>query len=378
MIEEALKILSEKIHQDNELFQTVLSGDDFEKTILTKFNELITSNPELGIKNVEHNGSHSFPDLKVTFTNDSIYGVEIKFSASGNWKSKGNSVFESLSNKEQDEKAYKEIYVFFGRKPKPKEELSSLEVKFAPYGLSVDRIEVTHSPRFSINMANSKSNLSKLFGTTGTYAEFRIKSNHEKNDLLREYFSKTIEKGSSDKWYLPKISNEDIVNVEPILFSTLSIPQQRRILAESFILYPKDLFGKQANYTRVASHMISEHFVYGTSLRDCFSAGGKTVILEKEIKYPRILMTFYTLTPTIMELLLNPPYDNFEEDCFSIWDESFNDNPNIQIDKNIDLETNYEKIITHFKPLMEIQSVETDKKTDINIDLRKFYFRKEE
>ncbi|MDF0728051.1 hypothetical protein PY093_15370 [Cytobacillus sp. S13-E01] len=378
MIEEALKVLSEKIHLDKELFRTVQTGDDFEKIVLNKFQELITSKPELNIKNVEHNGSHSFPDLKVTFTNDSIYGVEIKFSASGNWKSKGNSVFESLSNKEQDDNAYKEIYVFFGRKPKLKEDLCSLEVKFAPYGSSVDKIEVTHSPRFAINMAKSKSNLSNLFGSDGTYAEFRIKSNQEKNDLLREYFSKNIEEGSSDKWYLPKISNEDIINVEPILFSTLSIPQQRRILAESFILYPKDLFGKQANYARVASHMISEHFVYGTSLRDCFSAGGKIIILEKEIKYPRILMTFYTLASTIKELLLNPPYGNFEEECFFIWEESFNDNPTIIIDKNSDLATTYQKIISNFKPCMAIQSVETDKKTDINIDLTKFYFHKEE
>lgn len=378
MIEEALKVLSEKIHQDKEMFHTVQNGDEFEKTVLIKFNELVTSNPELNIKNVEHNGSHSFPDLKVTFANDSIYGVEIKFSASGNWKSKGNSIFESLSNKEQDDKAYKEIYVFFGRKPKSKEELFSLEIKFAPYGSSVDRIEVTHSPRFAINMAKSKSNLSNLFGADGTYAEFRIKSNQEKNDLLRKYFSKTIEEGSSDKWYLPKISDEEIINVEPILFSTLSISQQRRILAESFILYPKDLFGKQANYTRVASHMISEHFVFGTSLRDCFSAGGKTVILENEIKYPRILMTFYNLASTIKELLLSPSDGNFEEKCFSIWEESFNDNPKILIEKDSDLATTYQKIINNFKPCMEIQCVEADKKMDINIDLTKFYFHKEE
>lgn len=374
MIEVALETLAKQINLDKELFNTIQDFNHFENLVLNKFKELIVSMPELNIKNVEHNGTHSFPDLKVTFANNSIYGVEVKFSASGNWRSKGNSVFESLSNKEKDEKAYKEIFVFFGRKPKPKEKLYSLEVKFAPYGSSVDRIEVTHSPRFAINMSQTKSNLYSLFGHYGSYTEFRIKSNEEKNDFLREYFSKTTKETGTDKWYLPKVTNGEVLNIQPIPFKSLNESQQKMILAEAFILFPKDLFRRKADYSRVASYMISQHYVYTTSLRDCFSAGGKDIILERDIEYPKILQTFKNLNSVINKLLLDPPYDNFEEKCFLSWNESFKKDTSILIDTDIDLLTNYQRILKNLNPSMEIRNKNKNNITTVvEINLEKFY-----
>ncbi|MFL7939210.1 hypothetical protein ACKA0G_01465 (plasmid) [Priestia megaterium] len=371
MIEKVLKLIAERIMDIEEITEIVKNGQEFEDFVFEEFKKLKTGSPDLHIRSVEHNGAHSFPDLKVIFENGNAYGVEVKFSASGNWKSKGNSVFESLSNKKQDDKAYKEIYVLFGRKPKPKEGLTNYQVKFAPYGSSIDRIEVTHSPRFAINMERSAHNSSDLFGESETYADFRVKTNEEKNELLRKYFNQLTKDRPADKWYLPKFSNEQEVSVEPILFSSLNSSEQKRIIAESFILYPDDLFGIQANYSNIAANMISNHFVYAPSLRDCFSSGGKIIIHEEHIEYPKILKIFCDHMNTIKELLRNPPYENFEENCYFSWEKSFNKYPGIIFNKANDLESSYELIIKHFKPIMEIRNTDTEIKE--SIDLSKFY-----
>lgn len=375
MIEEFLKRIAERIQQNPSLKNSIKDGDSFEKHVYKEMKNFATSANDLNVTSVEHNGSHAFPDLKVTFSNDIIYGVEIKFSASGNWNSKGNSVFESLSNKESDDNAYRDIFVLFGRKPKIKEEIPHLEIRFAPYGLSVDRIEVTHSPRFSINMNKQEYNLTELFGKDNTYADFRIKTNEEKNELLRAYFQQSTKKDAPDKWYMPKLSYEDLESVEPILFSSLNIIQKQQIIAESFILFPFDLFKKKANYVNVASNMISRHFVYSTALRDSFSSSGKTVILEKDIYYPRILMTFHIHAGKIKEILRNPPYENFEDDCHNAWEKALHDNSieQISFDKEDDIELSFEKFVKHFNPQLEIQHVITEDKEDIFIDLSMFY-----
>ncbi|MCY8268728.1 hypothetical protein MOC48_20570, partial [Bacillus haynesii] len=259
MINEFLNAIAKSIEQNKSLYHEIKDGVSFEKHVFAEMKKFSVITNEFNVSKVEHNGSHSFPDLKVTFSNNTIYGVEIKFSASGNWKSKGNSVFESLSNKELDDRAYKDIYVFFGRKPKAREDIQNLEVRFAPYGSSIDKIEVTHSPRFSINMNQKESNLMNLFGLDNTYADFRIKKNEEKNKLLRTYFQQVTKKSSFDKWYMPDSTGEE-PTVEPLLFSSLKEAQRQQIIAESFILFPFDLIRKKAYYMNVVPYMISKHF----------------------------------------------------------------------------------------------------------------------
>ncbi|MCY7858142.1 hypothetical protein OZL46_06505 [Bacillus sonorensis] len=374
MINEFLNAIAKSIEQNKSLYHEIKDGDSFEKHVFAEMKKFSVITNEFNVSKVEHNGSHSFPDLKVTFSNNTIYGVEIKFSASGNWKSKGNSVFESLSNKELDDRAYKDIYVFFGRKPKAREDIQNLEVRFAPYGSSIDKIEVTHSPRFSINMNQKESNLMNLFGLDNTYADFRIKKNEEKNKLLRTYFQQVTKKSGFDKWYMPDSTGEE-PTVEPLLFSSLKEAQRQQIIAESFILFPFDLIRKKAYYMNVVPYMISKHFVYSSALRDSFSASGKTVILENEIKYPRILMTFYNHVTKIKEVLRNPPYESFERDCHISWEKAKIEHPQIPINLNKEdsLEYSFEQIIKNYKPEMEIFEIKTNSTFITNIDLSKFY-----
>lgn len=371
MIEKLLAFIAEEIENDLDLPKKIKDGDCFENYVYEEIKKIAAKPNKFDLLSVKHNGVQSFPDLKVTFTNNIIYGVEIKFSVLGNWRSKGNSVFESLSNKNANENAYTDIYVFFGRKPRKRENIVNLEVRYAPYGLSIDRIEVTHSPRFAINMQNQEHNLVELFGEDSTYADFRIKSNEEKNELLRNYFNKINE--DEDKWYMPRISEKDITTVEPIQFSSLSKKQRKRIVAESIILFPTDILRTTAKYSNVGLNMISKHFVYSTNLRDNFSASGKVIINERNIKYPRILKTLKDHSQDIKSLLRNPPYEDFDKQCYETWSKSFADNRTIQFDPEDTLEYSFEKIIKYFKPQMKIEDVSTGEEKIIQIDLEKFY-----
>lgn len=372
MIEEFLNELKELIEKDKTLYSSIESGEKFEKHVISEMEELAK---DRGFE-IFHNGKHSFPDVTIIFSPTEIYGVEIKFSASGNWKSKGNSVFESLSSKEED--SYKEIYILFGRKPKPKEDKDTIEIKIAPYGTSIDKLEVTHSPRFSINMNDAEFDLSDLFGSTENYAEFRIKTNEEKIKLLQEYFKTSAKKDSTSKWYLPSEAEieSNVYNSQPILFSSLDSNIKQKIIAESFILFPYDLLNSSANYKNVALNMINEYFVYTSSLRDHFTANGRAQFdFNNTYEYPKILKTFFDHSPIINDILENSSINGIEDKCYAMWKEAF---PSelfdvIESSEEKNIGKIYKNIIENLSPEFCVKNLETEKDEKIKVDLTPFY-----
>ncbi|MCY8516672.1 hypothetical protein [Bacillus atrophaeus] len=368
MIENLLASLKNRIESDNSIFQSVNSGMDFEKYVIRNLDELKINRNDFGFK---HNGPHSFPDLTIKFPDGSLFGLEIKFSGSGNWYSKGNSVFETHSNKENDEElAYKEIYILFGRKPKPQENKTNCEIRYSTYSNSIKKIEVTHSPRFAINMSNEKQDIFTVINPKDTYLKFRMKSPSEKNEFIKKYFSKLTKNNNQDKWY---ITNEDETQIKPMNFSRLNRTEKSRILSESFILFPYDLFQKEADYSEVGANMITRHFVYSTSLRDSFSAGGKIQIFENsDIRYPKILNTFREKQEDIKRLLKNPQ-DNLEDVCFKTWESRLKESTLIKIDKSLSLLENYSNIIFNLKPEMKIGRINTKEESIKKIDLSLFW-----
>lgn len=353
-IVQLLDHVKHKVEQNTDLTLLLNTGEEFESHIQSLVEEYC-STEEISVK---HNGKHSFPDLSITFNNSTTFGLEIKFSASGNWYSKGNSIFESISENIE----YKDIYVIFGRKPKSKEP-QSIEIKYDLYGNAIDRIEVTHSPRFSINMNTQDKDLNELFGETLTYAEFRTKTNAEKNDFLRNYFSINKDK-LGDKWYFSDsdVDNKEPLKIQPLNFSKLEPKFKNRLIAEAFILFPNDLLRNTANYDSVAKHFITQHFVYSSSLRDSFSAGGKTTIFDDKILYPKTIKIFYDNKELIKELLENPPYDNFATLCCENWSK-ISDSEVIASDavtnESCSLLESYSNIIKNLKPTLEIKTIKT-------------------
>lgn len=373
MINQFLKDLTDVIQKDTEIFEEIKKGEQFEKYVIKKMETM--ENPLFKNIQIEYNGEHSFPDVKVTFSKDEVYGIEIKFSASGNWKSKGNSVFESLSHKGAG--SYKEIYVLFGRKPKSKEKIELFQVKVAPYGSSIDKLEVTHSPRFSINMNEEGYDLRSLFGDKANYANFRVKSNEEKNKLLKNYFKEMYKDDPSSKWYLPSEEIEiEQYNSPPILFSSLKHSIKEKIIAESFILFPYDLLKNQANYENVAFNMINEYFVYSTSLRDNFSANGREKFSEdNKFEYPRILKTFQNSSATIENILKSPSTNGFEDKCYSIWQNTLSEEQlkSFEFSKEKKIEEQFKKILETYKPSFRVKNLDTSEEEKIDITLKNFY-----
>lgn len=371
MIIDLLNKVKEEIEADSEIFSKITKGEEFEEYVTTKF---IHHSKASSNVTVEFNGKHAFPDLSITLPGEKKYGIEVKFSASGNWRSKGNSVFETQSNKSID-KGYEEIYVFYGRKPKLKEDTSFIKVKWASYGASIDRVEVTHSPRFSINMGDEENNLESFFGDL-TYASFRILENDVKREKLQKHFQEISQSKGGNKWYLPQLSEENPEHVSPTIFSSLDMSDKDKIIAESFILFPFDLFRPQANYQNVAVNMITKYFVYSTSLRDCFSSKGKVQIFNTEkTQYPRMLKRFKDLEKNIKVILEENDSDEFKDKCLQVWKKQIKELKlkNINIKEQDSLKTSYEKIITNFKPYMKVREVAGKKEINKQLDLKKFY-----
>ncbi|MDC6269270.1 hypothetical protein [Lysinibacillus fusiformis] len=359
MIENILDDLKNLIESNEDLLESITNGEEFEGLVYNELQKIHT------IK-VIHNGIHAFPDLDINLSGK-FYGLEVKYSDSGNWRSKGNSIFESLTTKT----SYEEIYVFYGRKPKKKEAIKHIEVRYAPYGKSIDKIEVTHSPRFAINMNASEGAIETLFNKYENYAKFRMLPNEDKNEFLREYFELSKEK-LGNKWYInttqsPTQSNE-IPNLEAIPFTSLSNELQAQIKAECYILFPSYLFRSRADYSPIFPYMISKHFVYTSSLRDMFTSGGQ-VLLSDGSWYPKMLLTFQEVNSVIKDILMNPLDEDFSQACFNNWVNQF---PDMSFDSEVSLLENYETIIETFKPEMFITN-SNDEVVKVKINLNNFW-----
>lgn len=295
------------------------------------------------------NGKHAFPDLIVVI-NDKNIGLEVKFSASGSWSSNANSVFESISNKEEN--AYDDIYVIFGRKPKINENKDNLEVRINKYSNIISSIAVTHSPRFLIDMnTRDESFFSEL---DVSYEEFRKFDNNKKNLLLREYFAnKNKEK---DKWYIPLQINKDEDNILPQRFSSLDENQKKKLIAEAFILFPTDLFRKRAIYFNVEDYFLNRYFIISSSLRDHFTAGGKADLNnESHVKYPK-MVTVYKNVERIIDELLEDPSEEFINYCYSSWNKQKE-----LIELGINSETNIKNAFNTIKTKLAIKIEIEDK-----------------
>lgn len=349
-INSLLEELKKKIEADPNYLKCA-SGDDFENCVQECLDLLHKERIFPAV--FEHNGAHAFPDLTIFCGDGKRYGLEIKYSQSGNWHSNGNSVFESISNKNKFFDSYEEIYLIFGRKPKARESIDHLEVKYNKYSEVISRIEVTHSPRYAIDM-NFESD-GKFLGTDKKYEEFRLLSTEEKNQILREYF--TAHREGENKWYIPissSISSEDgDVSVGVTLFSSLLEPQKKKLIAEAFILYLNFLFKyPSADYGPIAKYYANEYFVADSSLRDKFSSKGKVDIFNDGNRYPRIYQTFRDYIDYIKDVLRNPTPD-FVEKCYETWIHE-QDYAGIQFNEMDPIDVSFNKIITNYKPYPKV------------------------
>ena len=242
---------------------------------------------------------HHFPDMDLEL-NGSLYGLELKSRNNGTWDTNGNSVFESISDND-----YEEIYLLFGSKVK---DADKILVKYAPYWACTSSINVTHSPRFKINMDTDSS----VFSSSTDYHNLRGMSEVEKIAFLQDYLKNNT---AGIKWFVP----QDSESVKPISLNSLDADLQARIKAEIFVLFPQDLISSgKAKYTRATEFLLTHYFYYSSSLRDFFSAGGQWTY--EDVGFPKMLENLAMLKPQITYVLENANHE-FMELAYSSWQE---------------------------------------------------------
>ena len=256
-----------------------------------------TISPQLKFK--MHFGHH-FPDLTV-WINNQKYGIELKSRNNGTWVTNGNSVLESISDD-----GYEMIYILFGTS-NTKIGTPTIKVRYAEYWTVTSSINVTHSPRFKINMNTNES----VFESKEQYNALRTYSIEEKIDFLQEYLQENTD---GVKWFSsPKQT------IMPTPLNALPKKRREQILSEVVILYPQDFIRQsQCEYSRGSEYIIATHYCYSSSFRDFFSAGGRWAYNQK-ILLPKILKVLHTHRSSILNTL-KEANDDFKELAYNSWE----------------------------------------------------------
>lgn len=231
----------------------IQSSRDFEKTVYnalcsaaegTKFEEKISETSET-----------EFPDIVA----GELYGVEVKRTKSKRLTTSGNSIFEQTRDD-----MVKFIYIVIGNRN---------DVVWRRYEETLEKIVVTHSPRYLIN-ANASTTVFEEMGIS--YDAFRNLDQQAKMDRVRPLYAER------SLWWLSQA-----VTTQPIrFFSSLSRKERDFLAAKSMILCP-EIFDKSRphKYQRVSVIALSMGVVV-PNVRDLFSAGGRESMDGQE--YPQV------------------------------------------------------------------------------------------
>lgn len=265
---------------------TSSSNNGFETLVSEILKQLgyLDTHPSVNSVSVILNFGHHFPDITV-YLGDGVrihkYGIELKSTQSSSWAINGGSFFESLTDPD-----YQEIFVFFGKIRKGKED--HYTVKYKPYWESLSNIVVTHSPRYLIDMDKS----SVIFHSFSEYQNVRNLDKSGKTRWVQQYLRENAGTGT---WYLPD-------QIPPQEFSLISNQQKQRLIAEAYVLFPADLLKpRSANYKRISEFWLEQYYVYTTNIRDKFSASGKQFL--HGILVPHTIFTLANHSRIIRQLL---------------------------------------------------------------------------
>ncbi len=247
---------------------------------------------------------YKFPDIVV----NRFYGVEVKTTRQGHWKSTGNSVLEStrVENVER-------IYICFAKLSDP------VGFKYRLYQDCLYDIAVTHSPRYLIDMELNRGD--SIFDKIGiSYDELRKRDNPVRPFI--EYYRSISKRGEEPWWLEGKGMPEMVLKPTVSLWSYLSTEEQVSLRNEAMALFPEILGKGRTKYQRVAAWLVAKYGVVDASLRDRFSAGGKVDLevggcLYREL--PRVFLHFKENARDIVEVVKKLASDEARH----YWDLSF-------------------------------------------------------
>lgn len=235
-----------------------------------------------------HVGGRRFPDIVFEGTR---YGVEVKTSKQG-WQCLGNSVLASTRLEGVDK-----IELVFGSGTAP------ASVRSADYKDCVASVEVTHSPRYVLDM--------NLGPTEGYFANanFSFEQILKASDPIALVVQEAKARLGDGEWLWWMGDRPEGSAPSPIVirkWSVLPKKERSRLIGRAFAFFPETLKPSRADYDRIALWLVMENSVINSSLRDVFSAGGTRDIqtpmglLEDA---PRALYSLCAHLPEVMEAI---------------------------------------------------------------------------
>ncbi len=241
----------------------------------------------------------TFPDI-IAANN---FGVEVKSSKTGGWKSTGSSIVESTRAED-----VKKIYMLFAN-------LSGERAQFdcKPYEQCLSGIAVTHSPRYLIDMNVEETIFDKI---NISYDMFRALKESDKINKVRHYYiDKARNEGKAEMpWWMG-----DSTEVNISMYNDQSLQRKEMIKKQMFILFPELLYGNTTEgYKKAALWLCNRYSLLCYNMRDTFSAGGQTktingVILAKP--YPGVVGRILNYRKDIEAMLKHPTSQLYEDIC---------------------------------------------------------------
>ncbi|OXS26522.1 MAG: hypothetical protein BI182_02090 [Acetobacterium sp. MES1] len=290
-IEKTIKIL-EKESQSSTI-DNCKGGEDFEPIVKNAVHKAL--NHYGFVVDIDYKPkSHRFPDI-ILISKNGKYGIEVK-SSTGNgkaWRINGNSVMGSTS-----EPDLIETVIIFGKLSK-----GNYQFRAKNYEACVANVVVTHSPRYAIDMDIPEGK--NFFEISGIPYKTMVESENSIG-LITDYFKKEGQKA----WWLTESTPAAIR-----FFRDLSDPEKESLKGYAFVHYPELFSSDNKKYFRFTTWLATEQSIIDPSLRDSFSAGGKTTVKTSKHVYPKRPRIFETLhknrTAVIAEL------KNADSECLS-------------------------------------------------------------
>jgi len=262
----------------------VATASEFEKEAQRQLQHFATAH---GVENkiILHSG-RKFPDI--VFEN-SKFGVEIKTAQKG-WACLGNSVGASTLVD-----GVSEVYLLFGSGE------ANFEARYSRYEDSVKSVEVTHSPRYILDMDVPPG---------GSYLR-RIGKDLAEMLAMEDPISCVVDearrnlKSGEHLWW---VSDRAASPLTIRLWNSIESDERHVLVASAFAFFPASILGgEEADYSDFIVWLSQKHSILHPSVRDSFTAGGRVARLEfgsgclEDV--PKIFKTLHRHIASISEVI---------------------------------------------------------------------------
>lgn len=249
---------------------TIPSSADFESAVV----EVMKAAAKGKGVEVRHLGKRAFPDIRLEYMADrEKVGVEVKLHTTGKaWTTLGNSAY----GRTQDP-GLATIYLLFGHFEK-----SPAQFEIKPYGKCIQDIEITHNPRYMIDMRGSRDFCLEELGIS--FDKLRTMNEHNREIYVNTYIAK--------KKYaeLSKLKNK------------------KQIMAQGFVLFPEFFANNESiRYKRMSVWLFAKNILC-RNVRDFLSASGtKAINAIGPERLPKIFSSLQNCAAEFEEELKSTP-----------------------------------------------------------------------